>query len=80
MQNHTVSLSRQVFSTFHLACLALLQGTGVLCHFLHIFSVLQHAMCAQAGLHVDVIAFAGSKPIHAVAHNQRVTLHAIPEP
>ena len=32
MQNHTVSLSRQVISTFHLAFLALLQGTGVLCH------------------------------------------------
>ena len=48
--------------------------------FLHIFPVSQHAMCAQAGLHVEVIAFAGSKPIHAVAHNQRITLHAIPEP
>lgn len=37
-------------------------------------------LLAQAGLHVDVIAFAGSRPIHAVANNQRITLHAIPEP
>lgn len=29
---------------------------------------------------MDVIAFAGSKPIPAVANNQRITLHAIPEP